>query len=89
MEDFDDMIPADLTQLSNKLGGCNKNIKTLMDILTEMNKKIDKIMETPLTEDAKKEKVQKILESRGVGRPSGSYEDKKETVSEIAERRQD
>lgn len=35
-------------------------------------------METPLAEDARKEKVQKILESRGVGRPSGSYEDRKE-----------
>ena len=77
MSDLDDRVPADLTQLSNKLSSCNKNVKTLMAILTEMNKKIDKIMETPITEDARKEKVQKILESRGVGRPSGSYEDKK------------
>ena len=77
MSDLDNTVPADLTQLSNKLSSCNKNVKTLMAILTEMNKKIDKIMETPITEDARKEKVQKILESRGVGRPSGSYEDKK------------
>ena len=28
-------------------------------------------------DEQRNEKVQKILESRGVGRPSGSYEDKK------------
>ena len=48
-----------------------------MDILTEMNKKIDKIMETPVAEDARKGKGSKDFRSRGVGRPSGSYKDKK------------
>ena len=76
MSDLDDMIPADLTQLSNKLARCNKNVKTLMEILTEMNKKIDKIMETPISEDVRKEKMDKIFEKKCVGRPTGSYEDK-------------
>ena len=76
MSDLDDRVPADLTQLSNKLSSCNKNVKTLMAILTEMNKKIDKIMETPISEDARKEKMDKIFEKRAIGRPTGSYEDK-------------
>ena len=48
MEYVDD-VPADLTQLSN--------IKGLMNILTEMNKKIDKIMKTPILE-----KILKVAE---------------------------
>ena len=77
MSDLDDRVPADLTQLSNKLSSCNKNVKTLMAILTEMNKKIDKIMETPITEDARKEKMDKIFEKKCVGRPKGDHESKR------------
>ena len=34
-------------------------------------------METPIGEDVRQDKVQKILESRGIGRTSGTCEDKK------------
>ena len=78
MSDLDNTVPADLTQLSNKLSSCNKNVKTLMAILTEMNKKIDKIMETPISEDARKEKMDKIFEKRAIGRPVGSWDSKRE-----------
>lgn len=58
-----------MAELSKKITVCNKNVKVLMEMVKTVTEKLDKqVVKTP--ED--KEKIDKIFESRSVGRPKGS-----------------
>ena len=64
------------TKLSSKINVLNKNVKTLMFSIEKLMEKLDKPVEK--TPEEEKERVGKILESRGVGRPRGDHNSKRE-----------
>ena len=63
-----------LMELTNKLNKCNKNIKTIMETL--------KTIEGKLTEPKKEEKMDKIFEKKKMGRPVGSWDEKRKQYLE-------
>ena len=67
------------TKLSSKINVLNKNVKSLMFSIEKLMEKLDntKPLEKTPAED-EKEKINKILESRGVGRPRGDHNSKRE-----------
>ena len=66
----DDMM----AELSKKITICNKNVKALMEMVKTLTEKLDKqVAKTP----EEKEKIDNIFESKQVGRPRGSYEEKR------------
>ena len=64
------------TKLSSKISVLNKNVKALMFSIEKLMVKLDKPVEK--TPEEEKERVGKILESRGVGRPRGDHNSKRE-----------
>ena len=65
------------TKLSSKINVLNKNVKALMFSIDKLIEKFDKpvVEKTP---EEEKERVGKILQSRGVGRPKGDHASKRE-----------
>ena len=74
------------TKLSSKINVLNKNVKALLFSIDKLMEKLDKPVEnTPhqrlassASPEEEKERVGKILESRGVGRPKGDHTSKRE-----------
>ena len=64
------------TRLSNKIAVLNKNIKALIVSINSLMEKLDEPVEK--TPEKEKERVGKILESRGVGRPKGDHNSKRD-----------
>ena len=64
------------TRLSNKISVLNKNIKALIVSINSLMEKMDEPVEK--TPEEEKERVGKILESRGVGRPKGDHNSKRD-----------
>ena len=64
------------TRLSNKIAVLNKNIKALIVSINSLMEKLDEPVEK--TPEEEKERVGKILESRGVGRPKGDHNSKRD-----------
>ena len=67
---------TETTKLSSKINVLNKNVKALMFSIDKLMEKLDKPVEK--TPEEEKERVGKILESRGVGRPRGDHNSKRE-----------
>ena len=59
-----------MTELTNKINRCNKNIKELMAMVKSIDEKLNK-------NDDSKDKVNKSFEKRQIGRPVGSFESKR------------
>ena len=92
MSDIDDDKP-EMVEIMNKMTKYNKNIKSLMDIMTKALEKLDEVLNRNLNQiknddndDAsdeasrsirEKERVGKILEKRGLGRPKGDHNSKR------------
>ena len=69
-----------MTELSKKIGICNKNVKAMMEMVKTLTEKIVKPVEkTP----EKREKIDRILEARSVGRPRGSFEEKRKQYHKL------
>ena len=66
------------TKLSSKINVLNKNVKTLMFSIEKLMEKLDNTKPVEKTPEEEKERVGKILESRGVGRPRGDHNSKRE-----------
>ena len=64
------------TKLSSKINVLNKNVKSLMFSIDKLMEKLDKPVEK--TPQEEKEKMDKIFEKKQLGRPRGSFEDKRE-----------
>ena len=75
-----------MTELSKKIGICNKNVKAMLEMVKALTEKIDKPVEK--TSDVKlasefnelrdeREKIDKIFEKRQIGRPAGDYDSKR------------
>ena len=63
-----------MTELSKKIGICNKNVKALMEMVKTLTEKIEKPVEKTPEE---KEKIDKIFEKKQIGRPVGDYNSKR------------
>ena len=63
-----------LAELTNKLNRCNKNIKTIMETLKTIEEKLTEPKEEKKDD---KERMDKILEKRQIGRPVGSWDEKR------------
>ena len=76
------------TKLSSKINVLNKNVKSLLFSIDKLMEKLDNtkpVENTPhqrlassASPEEEKERVGKILESRGVGRPRGDHNSKRE-----------
>ena len=63
-----------MTELSKKIGICNKNVKALMEMVKTLTEKIDKPVEKTPEE---KEKIDEIFKKKQIGRPVGDYDTKR------------
>ena len=66
------------TKLSSKINVLNKNVKSLLFSIDKLMEKLDNTKPIEKTPEEEKEKINKILESRGVGRPRGDHNSKRE-----------
>ena len=64
-----------LVELTNKLNRCNKNIKTIMETLKTIEEKLTEPKKEEKKDD--KERIVKIFEKKQIGRPAGSWDDKR------------
>ena len=69
---------TETTKLSSKINVLNKNVKSLMFSIDKLMEKLDNTKPVEKTPEEEKERVGKILESRGVGRPKGDHTSKRE-----------
>ena len=63
-----------MTELSKKIGICNKNVKALMEMVRALTENQAKPVEKTPEE---KEKIDKIFEKKQIGRPVGDYDTKR------------
>ena len=63
-----------MTELSKKIGICNKNVKAMMEMVKTLTEKLDKPVEKTPEE---REKIDKIFEKKQIGRPAGDYDTKR------------
>ena len=63
-----------MTELSKKIGICNKNVKALMEMVKTLTEKIEKPVEKTPEE---KEKIDEIFKKKQIGRPAGDYDSKR------------
>ena len=80
MSDLDEKEP-EMKELINKMSRYNKNTKALMELIGRVSEKLDKVLDWNGKEknvDDEKERVGKILEKKGVGRPLGNWDSKRE-----------
>ena len=63
-----------MTELSKKIGICNKNVKALMEMVKALTEKLDKPVEKT---SEQRERIDKIFEKRQIGRPAGDYDSKR------------
>ena len=66
------------TKLSSKINVLNKNVKSLMFSIDKLMEKLDNTKPVEKNPEEEKERVGKFLESRGVGRPRGDHNSKRE-----------
>jgi len=67
------MIGENEDKLLKTVQAVNKNIKHLKEMVSKLEEKLDSKQPTPAEE---KERIEKIFESKKIGRPVGSFEDK-------------
>ena len=64
-------------QLLKRINVANKNIKLLLEMVKTLEEKLDaKSAVKTESKDEEKERVEKIFEKKGLGRPKGTFEDK-------------
>ena len=67
-------VENQMTELSKKIGICNKNVKAMMEMVKALTEKIDKPVEKTPEE---REKIDKIFEKKQIGKPFGDYDTKR------------
>ena len=76
-----------MTELSKKIGICNKNVKALMEMVKTLTEKLDvklansshELCDKPVEKTPEeREKIEKAFEKRGLGRPQGNFESKRQ-----------
>ena len=69
-----------LSELIKKVNMLNKNIKALTDLTTAIDEKFQANIADNVDE---KEKIDKIFQKKGLGRPAGSFDDKRKKYCEM------
>ena len=74
---------TEMKEMIIKMSRYNKNTKALMELIGKSSEKLDELLDWKRKEkndnvDDEKERVGKILEKKGVGRPIGSWDSKRE-----------
>ena len=70
-----DESKTEMKELMDKFNKYAKHLKGILAKLEDIDKKIDNTNK-PVNADAEKEKMDKIFETKQVGRPRGSYSEK-------------
>ena len=60
-----------------KLVTISKNVKPLSEIVKTIDEKLDAKQTAPKSNNEEKEKIENIVEKKGIGRPSGEYDTKR------------
>ena len=66
------------TKLSSKINVLNKNVKSLMFSIDKLMEKLDNTKPVENTPEDEKDKIEKAFEKRGLGRPQGNWESKRQ-----------
>ena len=69
---------TETTKLSSKINVLNKNVKSLMFSIDKLMEKLDNNKPVEKTPEEEKEKIEKAFEKRGLGRPQGNWESKRQ-----------
>ena len=70
-----------INDLMKKITLIGKNIKTLNDMIQSIDEKLKPVEREQSTEE--KEKIEKIFEKKGIGRPSGDYDTKRKKYCDM------
>ena len=72
-----------ITELSKKIMTVSKNVKLLHEMIKTIDQKLDAKANEPKDNNEEKEKIDKIFEKKGIGRPSGDYDTKRKKYCDM------
>ena len=72
-----------ITELSKKIMTVSKNVKLLYEMIKTIDQKLDTKANEPNNNNEEKEKIDKIFEKKGIGRPSGDYDTKRKKYCDM------
>ena len=72
-----------ITELSKKIMTVSKNVKLLYEMIKTIDQKLDAKANEPKDNNEEKEKIDKIFEKKGIGRPSGDYDTKRKKYCDM------
>lgn len=77
MSENDEQVDK-LQELTKRLASCNKNIKTIMEMMNMIDGKLDGALakSNAPSKEEEKEKIDTFFQSKSIGRPQGSFSDK-------------
>ena len=58
----------------------NKSIKTITEMVKTIDQKLDAKSVEPKNSNEEEEKIEKIFEKKGIGRPVGDYDAKRKSI---------
>ena len=83
VESDDPIKQSELEELKNKVSKMNKNLITIMNTVKNIEYNLNKKEENKEnTNDKDKERINKAFEKKQIGRPVGSWEDKRKQYFE-------
>ena len=72
-----------IAELSKKMMTVSKNVKLLYEMIKTIDEKLDAKANEPKDNNEEKEKIDKIFEKKGIGRPSGDYDTKRKKYCDM------
>ena len=72
-----------IAELSKKIMTVSKNVKLLYEMIKTIDQKLDAKAYEPKDNNEEKEKIDKIFEKKGIGRPSGDYDTKRKKYCDM------
>ena len=72
-----------IAELSKKIMTVSKNVKLLYEMIKTIDQKLDAKAYEPKNNNEEKEKIDKIFEKKGIGRPSGDYDTKRKKYCDM------
>ena len=72
-----------IAELSRNIMTVSKNVKLLHEMIKTIDQKLDAKANEPKDNNEEKEKIDKIFEKKGIGRPSGDYDTKRKKYCDM------
>ena len=72
-----------IAELPKKVMTVSKNVKLLYEMIKTIDQKLDAKANKPKNNNEEKEKIDKIFEKKGIGRPSGDYDTKRKKYCDM------